>query len=55
MDRKERSKKIRKNILRLAYKVDFADKNIQVSTTDTLVVQTRESNKKEFFDFKYVK
>ena len=31
-----------------------ADKNIQVSTRDTLVVQTRESNKKEFFDCKYV-
>ena len=46
---------VQRDILRLAYKVDFADKNIQVSTTDTLVVQTRESNKKEFFDFKYVK
>ena len=46
---------VQRDVLRLAYKVDFADKNIQVSTTDTLVVQTRESNKKEFFDFKYVK
>ena len=46
---------VQRDVLRLAYNVDFADKNIQVSTTDTLVVQTRESNKKEFFDFKYVK
>ncbi len=29
--------------------------DIQVSTNDTLVVQTRESNKKEFFSPKYVK
>lgn len=46
---------VQRDVLRLTYNVDFADKNIQVSTTDTLVVQTRESNKKEFFDFKYVK
>ena len=48
-------KPVQRDILRLAYKVDFTDRNIQVSTTDTLVVQTRESNKKEFFDCKYVK
>lgn len=43
------------DILRLAYDVKFDNKNIQVSTTDTLVVQTRESNKREFFSPKYVK
>ena len=48
-------KPVQRDILRLAYNVDFTDRNIQVSTTDTLVVQTRESNKKEFFDCKYVK
>jgi hypothetical protein len=37
----------------LAYKVDFADQNIKVDTKDTLVVQTRESNKREFFTPKY--
>ncbi len=46
---------VSRDILRLAYNVNFTDKNIQVSTTDTLVVQTRESNKREFFDYKYVK
>ena len=46
---------VQRDILRLEYSVEFADKNIQVSTNDTLVVQTRESNKKEFFDYKYVK
>ena len=46
---------VQRDILRLAYKVQFNDKDIQVSTADTLVVQTRESNKKEFFDSKYVK
>lgn len=46
---------VHRDILRLAYNVEFADKNIQVSTTDTLVVQTRESNKREFFSPKYVK
>jgi hypothetical protein len=46
---------VQRDILRLAYDVKFDNKNIQVSTTDTLVVQTRESNKKEFFTPKYVK
>ena len=45
---------VQRDILRLAYNVDFTDKNIQVSTADTLVVQTRESNKREFFTPKYV-
>ena len=31
------------------------ENDVQVSTNDTLVVQTRESNKKEFFKTKYVK
>ena len=47
-------KPVQRDILRLAYDVNFAGSNIQVSTTDTLVVQTRESNKKEFFSTKYV-
>ena len=44
-----------RDILRLAYKVDFSGtgRDIQVSTADTLVVQTRESNKREWFDYKY--
>ena len=46
---------VHRDILRLAYEVNFAEKGIQVSTTDTLVVQTRESNKKVFFSPKYVK
>ena len=46
---------VQRDILRLAYDVNFTQKNIQVTTTDTLVVQTRESNKKEFFSTKYVK
>ena len=46
---------IQRDILRLAYNVNFANKNIQISTSDTLVVQTRESNKKEYFEYKYVK
>lgn len=46
---------VQRDILRLAYNVSFIDKNIQVSTTDTMVVQTRESNKREFFDYKYIK
>ena len=45
---------VQRDILRLAYEVKFNDKNIQVTTTDTLVVQTRESNKREFFSTKYV-
>lgn len=48
-------KPVQRDILRLEYNVDFVEKNIQVSTTDTLVVQTREANKKEFFSPKYVK
>ena len=48
-------KPVQRDILRLAYEVNFTDNNIQVSTSDTLVVQTRESNKKEFFSPKYVK
>lgn len=47
-------KPVQRDILRLAYEVRFADRDIQVSTADTLVVQTRESNKKEFFSPKYV-
>ena len=46
---------VQRDILRLAYDVNFSNSDIQVSTTDTLVVQTRESNKKEFFSPKYVK
>ena len=45
---------VQRDILRLAYEIQFANRNIQVSTADTLVVQTRESNKKEFFKPKYV-
>lgn len=45
---------VQRDILRMAYDVDF-DGTIKVSTNDTLVVQTRESNKKEFFTPKYVK
>ena len=46
---------VQRDILRLAYEVKFAKNDIQVSTTDTLVVQTRESNQKQFFAPKYVK
>ena len=46
---------VQRDILRLAYDVNFEKNNIQVSTADTLVVQTRESNKKEFFSPLYVK
>ena len=46
-------KLIQRDILRLAYKVNFIDKSIQVETKDTMVVQTRESNKREFFEYKY--
>ena len=48
-------KPVQRDILRLAYNVDFTKKNIQVSTTDTMVVQTRESNQKVFFSPMYVK
>lgn len=44
-----------RDILRLSYDVNFESSNIQVSTNDTLVVQTRESNKREFYSPKYVK
>ena len=46
---------VQRDILRLAYDVNFEDKNIQVSTADTLVVQTRESNQKVFFSNIYKK
>lgn len=46
---------VHRDILRLAYEVDFTKNNIQVSTSDTLVVQTRESNQKVFFSPIYVK
>ena len=46
---------VQRDILRLAYDVNFEKSNIQVSTTDTLVVQTRESNQKVFFSPLYVK
>ena len=46
---------VQRDILRLAYDVSFSGSDIQVSTTDTLVVQTRESNQKVFFSPKYVK
>jgi len=46
---------VQRDILHLAYSVSFDNKDIQVSTRDTMVVQTRESNKKVFFGPKYVK
>ena len=46
---------VQRDILRLAYDVKFNNNDIQVSTTDTLVVQTRESNQRVFFSPKYVK
>ena len=46
---------VQRDILRLAYEVKFNNNDIQVSTNDTLVVQTRESNQKVFFTPKYVK
>ena len=48
-------KLVQRDILRLAYQVDFSGtgKDIQIATADTMVVQTRESNKKEWFDYKY--
>jgi hypothetical protein len=49
------SEPVQRDILRLAYDVSFADNDIQVSTNDTLVVQTRESNQRVFFSPKYVK
>ena len=47
-------KPVSRDILRLNYNVQFADKDIQVSTVDTMVVQTRESNQRVFFSPKYV-
>jgi hypothetical protein len=46
---------VQRDILRLAYNVDFSGtgKNIQVQTADTLVVQTRMSNARSWFDYKY--
>lgn len=44
---------VQRDILRLEYDVKFTDKDIHVLTNDTLVVQTRESNKREWFDYKY--
>ena len=46
---------VQRDILRLASEVKFNDKDIQISTADTLVVQTRDANKREFFEPKYVK
>ena len=46
-------KPVQRDILRLAYNVNFGDKNIQVETKDTLVVRDRDSNKKVFFSPKY--
>ena len=46
---------VQRDILRLAYDVNFTMNNIQVSTADTMVVQTRESNQRVFFSPKYVK
>lgn len=48
-------KPVQRDILRLAYDVNFGNGSIKVSTADTLVVQTRESNKKVFFSPTYVK
>ena len=45
---------VQRDILRLAYDVNFSKRNVQVSTNDTLVIQTRESNKRVFFTPKYV-
>lgn len=47
-------KPVSRDILRLNYNVKFEDKDIQVSTVDTMVVQTRESNQRVFFSPKYV-
>ena len=46
---------VQRDILHLAYEVNFTNSDIQISTNDTLVVQTRESNKRVFFTPKYVK
>ena len=46
---------VQRDILRLSYSVDFSGtgKNIQVQTADTMVVQTRMSNARAWFDYKY--
>jgi len=46
---------VQRDILRLAYDVNYNAGEVMVSTADTLVVQTRESNKKVFFSPTYVK
>ena len=46
---------VQRDILRLAYNVNFTNSDIQIATADTMVVQTREANKKEFFTTKYIK
>jgi len=46
---------VQRDILRLAYNVNFTDKNIQIATADTMVVQTRDSNQRQFFQYKYIK
>lgn len=43
------------DILRMTYKVDFIDKNIQVSTNDTLVVQKRNTPTSKVLKFMYYK
>lgn len=45
---------VQRDILHMSYNVDFGSGRVQVSTNDTLVVQTRESNQKVFFSPKYV-
>lgn len=44
---------VQRDILRLECDVKFADKYIDVHSNDTLVVQTRNANKREFFDNRY--
>ena len=39
------------DILRLAYNIEFQDRNIHVSTNDTLVVRDRDSGRLEFFSY----
>lgn len=46
---------VQRDILRLAYTVNFAGSDTQVQTNDTLVVQTRNANQRVFFTPKYVK
>jgi hypothetical protein len=44
---------VQRDILRMEYDVKFDNKGIDIHTNDTLVVQTRESNKRVFFSPKY--